>query len=309
MATLLGGVSSTAFDLQGHRGARGLAPENTLAAFAKALQIGVTTLETDLAVTKDGVIVLSHSPRLNPDITRGPDGQWITEPILIQSLMAAELRRFDVGRIKPWTPYHAQFPTHVPADGSIPTLEDLFRLTQGSAKSPRFNIEIKTSPSAPDDAPPPQVFARMVIEAVRRLDMAQRTSIQSFDWSALLAAKRLAPEIETACLTSQSGSLDNIRAAGQHPSPWLAGFNLQDYAHSLPRLVKAAGCDTWLPYHGDLRAALVKEAHALGLKVIPWTINSRLNMNQAIDMEVDGLITDYPDRAREAMAERGVALP
>jgi glycerophosphoryl diester phosphodiesterase len=125
-----------AFDLQGHRGARGLAPENTLAAFARALEIGVTTLETDLAVTKDGVIVLSHDPVLNPDIVRGPDGQWLAAPgPAINSLTLAELKRYDVGRIKPATKYAQQFAGQTPVDGQrIPTLAELFDLAKSSAR-------------------------------------------------------------------------------------------------------------------------------------------------------------------------------
>ena len=121
-----------AFDLQGHRGARGLAPENTLAGFARALEIGVTTLETDLAVTKDGVIVLSHDPVLNPDIVRGPDGQWLAAPgPAINSLTLAELKRYDVGRIKPGTKYAQQFAGQTPVDGQrIPTLAELFDLAK-----------------------------------------------------------------------------------------------------------------------------------------------------------------------------------
>src|SRR5436190_1407029 len=117
LLVLFAGNPLMAFDLQGHRGARGLAPENTLAAFARALEIGVTTLETDLAVTKDGVIVLSHDPVLNPDIVRGPDGQWLSAPgPAINTLTLEELKRFDIGRLDPSSKYARQFPDQKPAD-------------------------------------------------------------------------------------------------------------------------------------------------------------------------------------------------
>jgi glycerophosphoryl diester phosphodiesterase len=300
-----------AFDLQGHRGARGLAPENTLAAFAKALAIGVTTLETDLAVTKDGVIVLSHDPSLNPDIVRGPDGQWLSAPgPAINSLTLAELKRFDVGRLKPETKYALQFPGQQPADGQrIPTLAELFALAEASGKLPRFNIETKLAPDKPELAPDPETFARQVVAAVRQAGFAARTSIQSFDWRTLLAAKRLAPDIETVCLTSPSTLRDRGEGAGRRPSPWLAGLDPADHGASVPRLAKAAGCGTWSPRFQELTREQVAEAHALSLKVVPWTVNALGDMARLIDVGVDGLITDYPDRAREVMAAKGVALP
>jgi glycerophosphoryl diester phosphodiesterase len=297
-----------AFDLQGHRGARGLAPENTLAAFAKALSIGVTTLETDLAVTKDGAIVIAHDPVLNPDIVRGPDGRWLASPgPAINTLTLAELKRFDIGRLNPASAYARQFPEQTAVDGErIPTLQELFDLVQSLANStgrrPRFNIETKSSPDKPGESPEPAAFARLVVAAVRGAGLADRTTIQSFDWRTLLAAKQLAPEIETVCLTTPS----MFRAAA---SPWLAGLNLTEHGGSVPRLVNAAACGTWSPRFGEVTAALVAEAQALGLKVVPWTVNARADMARLIAIKVDGLITDYPDRAREVMAAHGIALP
>lgn len=304
-------VSAAAFDLQGHRGARGLAPENTLAGFARALDIGVTTLETDLAVTKDGDLVLSHDPVFNPDMVRGADGAWLHPPIPpISSLTLAELKRYDVGRIKPGSKYAQQFPDQQSVDGSrIPTLAELFDLAKSSGKTPRFNIETKLSPAKPDEAPDPETFARVVVEAVRAAGLSGRATIQSFDWRTLLAARKLAPEIETVCLTSASTLKDDMAHGERRPSPWLAGLDPVAYAGSIPRLVKAAGCGVWSPRFVELTGDLVAEAQTLGLKVVPWTINTPADMARIIDMKVDGLITDYPDRARDVLAAKGIALP
>jgi glycerophosphoryl diester phosphodiesterase len=304
-------ISATAFDLQGHRGARGLAPENTLAGFARALEIGVTTLETDLAVTKDGVIVLSHDPVFNPDIVRGADGAWLVPPIPpINGLPLAELKRYDVGRIRPGSKYAQQFPGQQPVDGArVPTLAELFDLAKSSGKAPRFNIETKLSPDKPDDAPAPETFARVVVEAVRAAGLSGRTTIQSFDWRTLIAARKLAPDIETVCLTAVS-TLKDMKVNGtRRPSAWLAGLDPAAFAGSVPALAKAAGCGTWSPRFAELTGDVVAEAHAHGLKVVPWTINSPADMARAIDMKVDGLITDYPDRARDVLAAKGVVLP
>jgi len=311
MLAIGSGSGAVAFDLQGHRGARGLAPENTLAGFRKALHIGVTTLETDLAITKDGVIVLSHDPVLNPDIVRGPNDSWLSAPgPAINSLTFAELKRFDVGRIKPSTKYAQQFAQQRPADGErIPTLLELFELTKSSGKTPRFNIETKLSPDKPAETPDPETFTRLVVEAVRAAGLTSRTTIQSFDWRTLRVARRLAPEIETVCLTYEATLRDRIDAGGRRPSPWLAGLDPAGYGGSIPKLVQAAGCGTWSPQFTELSSGSVAEAHGLGLKVVPWTINSPADMARIIDMGVDGLITDYPDRARDAMKAKGIALP
>jgi glycerophosphoryl diester phosphodiesterase len=308
---MMGAAPVDSFDLQGHRGARGLLPENTLAGFARALEIGVTTLETDLAVSKDGVLVLSHDPTLNPDIVRSPDGKWLTPPRpAINTLTLAELQRFDVGRINPASRYAQTFSRQQPIDGArIPTLAALFDLARQSGKTVRFNIETKLSPDRPAETPDAETFARLVVAAVRAAGLEARVTIQSFDWRTLLAAKRLAPAIETVCLTSESNLKDRAEDGNRKPSPWLAGLDPADHGRSAPRLAAATGCGTWSPYFRELNASAVVEAHALGLKVVPWTVNDPADLLRVIDMGVDGLITDYPDQGREAMRQKGLALP
>jgi glycerophosphoryl diester phosphodiesterase len=300
-----------AFDLQGHRGARGLVAENTLAGFAEALQIGVTTLESDLGVTKDGVLVHAHDRVLNPDIVRGPDGSWLSAPTAaINALTLAELKRFDVGRLNPSSKYAQQFSGQRAVDGErIPTFAEVADLVAKSGKPVRFNLETKLSPDKPDETVDADTFARLVVEAVRAAGLALRVTIQSFDWRTLLAAKKLAPEIETVCLTYKTTLEDRVEAGSRRPSAWLAGLDPRDFGGSIPRLVAATGCGTWSPYFRELDAAAVAEAHAAGLKVVPWTINDSADMARIIDMKVDGLITDYPDRARKVMADKGLSLP
>src|SRR4030095_14888193 len=233
-----------AFDLQGHRGTRGLAPENTLAAFERALAIGVTTLETDLAVTKDGVIVISHDPHLNPDVVRDPGGAWLAaKGPTIYSLTYDELSGYDIGRLKPDSAYAKQFPEQRAADGQrFPTLSQVFAVGKNNAV--RFNIETKITPTSGSDTPDAQTVARMVVNAVKDAGMTQRTTVQSFDWRTLVEVKKLAPEIPTSCLTEETQNKDNVQRQSATPSPWLAGLSLADHGRSLPRLVKAAGCGT-----------------------------------------------------------------
>lgn len=308
---------SHAFDLQGHRGARGLLPENSLPGFAKALEIGVDTLELDLAITKDDVVVITHDPLLNPDFVRGPDGKWLEAwgpPV--RELTYAELSKYDVGRIKPESAYAKRFSTQQPIDGTrIPKLADLFALVKKSGdEKVRFNIEIKISPLKPGETLGPDPFAKAVVDEIRKAGMAGRSNIQSFDWRVMQVSQKLAPEIPTAYLTAQQRFLDNvctgpkagspnIAPADCEQSPWTAGFQLKDIG-SVPKMVKAAGGKIWSPEYRDVDAAKLKEARDLGLKVIVWTVNDPVQIAKMLDLGVDGIISDRPDLVREEMNKR-----
>ena len=303
-STLAGG--SRPFDLQGHRGARGLAPENTLPAFEKAMALGVDTLEMDLAVTRDGVVVVSHDSLLNPDITRDDHGLWLeyAGPRIV-SLNREELRGYDVGRIQPGTEYAKRFPDQRGEDDvRIPTLRDVYDLARRRKnETVRFNVETKLDPTRPIETLGPKEFADAVIEAVRGAHMEKRTTIQSFDWRTLRRVSEKAPEIETVCLSVENAAENNIRGK-KKPSPWTAGLDVDDYGGSVPRLVKAAGCGTWSPAAENLTKALVDEAHGLQLKVVPWTVNDPAQMTALVAMGVDGLITDRPDIALKTLQLR-----
>jgi glycerophosphoryl diester phosphodiesterase len=190
----------------------------------------------------------------------------------------------------------------------MPTLAQLFELASKSGNTPRFNLETKLSPDKPDETPAPEAFARLLVAAVRSTGMASRVTIQSFDWRTLLAARKLAPDIATACLTNEGNLRDRGEGATRQPSPWLAGLDPAKHGGSVPKLVKAAGCSVWSPRFAEIDARAVAEAQALGLKVVPWTINAKEDMARIVDMKVDGLITDYPDRAREVMKSKGIQL-
>ena len=301
-------LTATALDLQGHRGARGLAPENTLRGFVVALQQGVTTLELDIAITRDGVLVIHHDLALNPAIARDPQGRWLEQPSApIHTMTWDELQRYDVGRLKPGHRYSANYPDQVAADGTrVPRLSDLFDLVKKAGnQTVRFAIETKVDPRQPEATLAPEPFATAVVGEIRRAGMAQRAQILSFDWRTLQTVQRIAPEIPTVYLSAQQNFLDNIGAQAAEPSPWTAGFQYREHG-SVPRLVKAAGGQFWSVYHGDVDAAKVKEARSLGLKVLVWTVNDAPTMRRLLDLNVDGLITDRPDIARNVLAERGL---
>ena len=270
---LLFSLPAMAIDLQGHRGARGLLPENTLPAFERALELGVHTLELDVGVTRDGVVVVHHDRALNPDLARGPEGAWVKAPApTIHSLTFEQLRAYDVGRLRPGSEYASRFPHQKAVDGArIPKLEEIFRLSP----SVRFNVETKLLPDAPGETLAPEPFARAVIAEVRKAGVEKRTTIQSFDFRTLKVVEREAPEIATAYLTSR-----------RFPDP---------------ARVAEAGAKTWSPDFTVLNEEAVKKAKALGLKVIAWTVNEPGDIARMLELGVDGIISDYPDRVQACL--------
>jgi glycerophosphoryl diester phosphodiesterase len=292
-------TGAAAFDLQGHRGARGLLPENTLPAFQKALDLGVDTIECDMAITKDGVVVIHHDLWLNPDTTRGPDGKWLeARGPAISELTFEELQKYDVGRLKPGTEYAKTFAEQKPVDGTrIPKLADLFDLVKKSGNTKvNFDCETKVSPLERAATLPPDAFARRAIAELRKHGMAERTMVQSFDWSTLQVIQKEAPEIRTMYLTSP-----RTIAPG---TPWLAGFEPEKHGNSVPRAVKAAGGRIWAPNQTYLTPAMLAEARALGITVIPWTVNDPAMMVKLLDMGVDGIISDRPDLVQQELRKR-----
>lgn len=300
------------FDLQAHRGGRGLAPENTLTAFRNAIAIGVDTLETDLAMTSDGVLVLAHDPYLNPALVRDADGRWLpAKGPPIHSLRWQDLRRYDIGRIDPDSAYAKLYPLQRPADGErFATLDDLIALVKNSGRRLRLNIETKLEPGdAPGATPDPRRFAQAVLQTIRAAGIERSVTIQSFDWRTLLEVRKLAPQVRTACLTARTGNFDTLAPAPDRASAWHAGLVANDHGGSLPGLVRAAGCDVWSMFWRNLTAQDFALAKSLGLKVIPWTVNEIEDMKRLIALGVDGIITDYPDRLRSAMHQSGLKAP
>lgn len=258
-----------AMDVQGHRGARGYLPENTLPAFARALEIGVDTLELDVGVTKDGVVVVHHDRGLNPDIARGPDGKWVSAPKPILSLTFSELQSYDVGRLRPGSETAKRFPLQQPLDGTrVPRLSALFDLARASKV--RFNIEPKGDLEAPQETLPPEPFARALIAEVRKAGLEQRTTVQAFDWRSLKVVEREAPELPTVYCTEGAGSD--------------------------PARVHDAGGRIWSPDFERLSDAKLAQARKWGMKVTVWTVNEPADIARMVEARVDGIASDYPDR-------------
>jgi len=298
------------FDIEAHRGGRALRPENTLQSFANALSMGVDTLELDMGVTKDGIVVVSHERGLNPDLARGPDGHYLPPPgIPYVKLTLNEVKQYDVGQIRPGSAYAARFPDQVAIPGTrVPTLAEVFALVRRSGdRHVRLNIETKIDPNHPDESPDPQQFVTVVLTLLNREHFADRVMIQSFDWRTLQLVQKQAPAIPTVYLSEQHEDDPNVFAAKS--SPWTAGFDPQKYGGSVPRAIKAAGGKIWSPDFADVDAQAIREAHQLGLPVVVWTVNRPEDMARLIDMGVDGIISDRPDLLRTAAAQKGLPLP
>ena len=275
------------FELSGHRGARGLWPENTLVGFAGALRIGVDALEMDVALTADGVPVAAHNLRLDPDLARWADGAWLDPPgpALCRMTLAA-LRRLDVGRARPGSATAAGFPRQCPADGErVPTLAELFRLA-AAHPGVRLDVELKTDPSLPDLSPDPSDLAERVLAAADAAGVAERITLRSFDWRGLRWAARLRPGLPL-CFLSVPADAETLRTV----------------------MEEAGGAAEWAPGFAALTPALIADAQRAGIAVKPWTVNRRADMARLIAWGVDGFCTDDPDVARDVMAEAGLPLP
>jgi glycerophosphoryl diester phosphodiesterase len=301
-------LGERAFDLQGHRGARGLWPENTLGGFERTLALGVDTFELDVAMTRDGVVVISHDPQLNPDHTRDATGRFPC-PFRARHLRRG-LRRARALRRGPH-PAREQLRARASAAttarrGADPAPRRPVRAGRqhGWASGAHLNIEVKVFPLQPELTAAPEPFTRALLAVIDAAGMAARSTIQCFDWRVLNLVHRLAPGVATGALTDQQGDDDTLCLGAAAPSPWLGGLDARQFGGSVPRLAKASGAGTWSPDYLDLSAAQVAEAHVLGLLVVPWTVNNPADMRRIVAMNVDGMISDRPDLLQALLGDQ-----
>ena len=244
--------------VHGHRGARAMRPENTIPAFEYAIEAGVDFLEMDVAVTKDNVLVISHDPHINREICQGPH-----VGIAIRELTLAELHEYDCGTLK-----NPHFPKQQPVPGTrIPTLDEVLSLASKSAV--QFNIETKSFPDHPELTPPPDIFAMLMLEVIRKHNLESRCIIQSFDFRTLRAMKTLAPNMRLAALWEGK------------PRPFVD-------------IAKEAYAGIISPYFPLATPQQVEAAHAAKLEVVPWTADRPEDWQKLIDAGVDAIITDDP---------------
>ena len=301
------------FDAQGHRGARGLLPENTLPAFRRALELGVTTLELDVGLTADDVLVATHNRRISGKLCLGAGGERLPqEGARVRDLSLAEIRELDCGSLNPDRGSFPEPPRRNLPGTPIPTLDEVFDLAAELDPEVRFNIEIKHDPTVDDTAPLPEMVAALV-ERIAARGLIERATVQCFDWRALELVKGLEPRLTTAALLSP----ETLRGPGGSASPWLNGLSLDDAGGTSVGLLTAARrhVDLFSPYwrqvlpgaYGYL-GSTVEEIQQAGFPVVPWTVNPPERMEKLLDQGVDGLITDYPDRLLEILEARGIEV-
>ena len=302
LASEKGDSGNKRFYVIGHRGAAGLAPENTLSAFALACEVGVDAVELDVLVSADGEVVVYHDFRLKPEITRSPDGKWLESSLKrkIKDLRLIDIKTYDVGRLKPGTRYSRRYPEQIPIDGErIPTLREVIRLVKEQCcKKTELWVEIKTTPEKPGLTPPPELVTETVIKVLNEENIADRTRILSFDWRNLVHAQKIAPSISTVYLSLEGVRLNNIKRGQPGASTWLAGLDIDDFSGSIPHVIEASGGRYWAPYYKHLTVSSLQTAHKLGLKVYVWTPDADVAMKRLIEMGVDGIITNRPDRLK-----------
>ena len=283
----------------GHRGAAGLAPENTLAAFTRALDLGVDGIEMDVHLSADGEVMVHHDFGLKPEIARTPAGKWLgrSPALLIRDLPLSEIKTYDVGRLRPRTLYGRRYPHQVPADGErIPTLREVLALlkSRGDSRTGLW-IEIKTSPEKPDLSFQPETVVEATVEVLKRADSLTRAHILSFDWRALVHAQRIVSGVHTVYLSRTPSSPWRLKPGKPVPPARTAGMDAGDNSGSVLRAIRDAGGRNWGPHYKSITPQLVEEAHRLGIRVFPWTADSRAAMLRLLKMKVDGIVTNRPD--------------
>ncbi|WP_439882390.1 glycerophosphodiester phosphodiesterase [Pontibacter sp. MBLB2868] len=269
-----------AFDLEGHRGARGLMPENTIPAMLKALELGVTTLEMDVHISKDGKVLLSHDPCINPEHELQPGGEEIpaadAQKYALYQLPYAQIRQFDAG-----SKFYARFPEQQLVHTHKPLLAEVIDTVQAFIKSHKlpqvfYNIETKSTPAGDGIYhPEPEEFVERLTDVIKEKELLPYVIIQSFDVRTLQVLHRTLPEVRTSLLVEDTNTLEQHLVA--------LGFTPVIYS----------------PDHALVTPELVQAAHSKGIKVIPWTVNSLDEMEALKRMGVDGLISDYPNLYKE----------
>ncbi|WP_321473825.1 glycerophosphodiester phosphodiesterase [uncultured Paludibaculum sp.] len=257
--------------VHGHRGARAMRPENTIPAFEYAIKAGADFLELDLAVTKDGILVVSHDPQLNPKICKAPEG-----PTIIHQLTLAQVRQWDCGSLK-----NPEFDTQQPVPGAkIPTFDEVLALAPQGTFS--YNVEMKSDPKKPELSVEPAEFAKLVAAAIRKHKLEKRVVVQSFDFRTLVELRKIAPEIRISAL--YFGSPKSFVEISK----------------------EAANAEIVAPYLSLVKPEGVKEAHAAGLQVVPWTANKPEIWDTLIAAGVDAIITDNPAALIEHLKAKGL---
>jgi glycerophosphoryl diester phosphodiesterase len=310
------------FDVQAHRGGLGLRVENTLASFGNALQLGVSTLELDVQITSDGQAVVTHDRKISgakctdtAPVTPG-DPQFPYVGKYVNTLTLGQVRTLDCGsKTLPDKPGQLAVP-----GARMPLLREVFALVKRyHADDVTLNVETKVEAGAPTETAPREQFVQVTAREIRDAGLLKQVTIQSFDWGSLIRMREIEPRLPLVALTNY----DFLQTGQPGASPWLGGLDIDDFGGDPIRAIRSFGAASFSPVHGFpqngtvtdpgyrpyVTREMVAHAHQYGIKVIPWTVDDVPTMAKLIDDGVDGIITDYPDRLRGLLAQRGYRLP
>ncbi|MEI6056984.1 MAG: glycerophosphodiester phosphodiesterase family protein [Lentisphaerota bacterium] len=310
-STIYAKTPTDGFFAVAHRGGRDIRPENTIPAFAYGMETGVTSIELDVYLSIDGVVVVSHDPFLSYTLARNSEGEWLPKdkPLDIRLMKYADIEKYLVGETNPAdTEYFALHGTTQVrfSNARIPTLAEVFELMNlYKADNVLMNLEIKTCPdpkgSEYTNSPDPELIAKKVLAVIDQYKMRNRIRILEFDWRVIKKLKEIAPDLTLVALIEPDGT--------KADSPWLGGLKLADYNNDPVMAAKAIGADIYSPEFHMLTKEIVIKAHSEGLRVEPWTANEVADMMNLIDIGVDGITTDRPLTLREVMFYKGLKLP
>ena len=288
--------------IYGHRGARGVLPENTLESFKYLFENNIHAYETDILISKDFIPVITHDFRLDPSYTKDINDNWIEdENIKIIDLTYDQILQFDVGTLNKLSKYGRKFVNQKSLQNKkIPKLSELLRLTSDNiVEDLLINLEIKSTPIEKNLTPEPDEMVKIIIDEVSRSNLEDRIIYSSFDWRVLREIKERDSKIPRAYLTS------GARGKIYDKSPWL-DFTPLHNGVELPELIKALGGSAWHPNYKDVNKEIVQISHDKGLPVNVWTVNRESDMLRMIDYGVDGIMTDYPLKLKELCERKNI---
>ena len=311
------------FDLQAHRGGLGLQTESSIASFSHALEMGVTTLELDTQVTKDGQVVVTHDRQISKnkclDVApvTGGDPMYPYVGKYIKDLTLEQIKTMDCGSLR-LNDYPGQ---QVNPGAKMLTLKEFFSLVQSyKADNVLMNIETKIEAGAPEQTAPRELFVKAVLKEIEQSGLENQITIQSFDWGALKLVRELNPKLPIVALTNGQQFL---QAGQEGKSPWLGGIDIDDFNGDLVAAVHSFGGDAISPVHGNPQNGkigdanyvayttkeMIEKAHKVNIKVIPWSVSDFATIDHLVGLGADGVITDLPDVARLVMMKNQMKLP
>ncbi len=289
----------------GHRGARGVLPENSMIGFDFSLSIGVPLLEFDVVLTADDVPVITHNHRLHASSFRDTNGLFLYgEEPKVSSLTFEQIQQFDIGRLDGHSAYGQRFPDQAQLDGvRVPRLIDLLDLVAEQKYGDAYlMLELKSDPDLAHDAICRENFVGRVLQEVRAKGLSTRAVLHSFDWNLLEECQRQAPDMPSSYLTQLPENEDDV---GEDSSKAVCP-DFRGRRDEIPLLVKQAGGSLWCPYYADVTAENVALAKELGLCVAVWTVNEHEEISRMIDLRVDAIVSDYPGRVQRHLSDLGM---